>query len=82
MTVRVSAPVATASARGPFLAGSVVILDEEEAHHLRVRRVEEGTAIRLVDGRGGVATARLSIERQVLAAHVVATTMVAAPPRT
>ena len=82
MTVRFSSPVATATARGPFLAGSVVILEEEEAHHLRVRRVEEGTAIRLVDGRGGVATARVSIERQVLAAHVVATTMVAAPPRT
>jgi len=82
MTFRFSSPVATASARGPFLAGSVVILDEEEAHHLRVRRVAEGTAIRLVDGRGGVATARLSIERQVLAAHVVATTMVAVPPRT
>lgn len=82
MTFRVSSPVATASARGPFLAGSVVILEEEEAQHLRVRRVEGGAAIRLVDGRGGVATARLSIERQVLAAHVVATTMVGAPPRT
>jgi 16S rRNA (uracil1498-N3)-methyltransferase len=82
MTVRASSPVATASARGPFLAGSVVILEEEEAQHQRVRRVEGGAAIRLVDGRGGVATARLSIERQVLAAHVVATTMVAAPPRT
>jgi 16S rRNA (uracil1498-N3)-methyltransferase len=75
-------PVATAFARGPFLAGSVVILEEEEAHHLRVRRVPEGATIRLVDGMGGVATARLTIERQVLAAHVAATTMVAGPPRT
>jgi len=76
------APTATASARGPFLAGSVVILEEEEAHHLRVRRLAEGAAIRLVDGKGGVATARLAFERQVLAARIVATTMVAAPPRT
>ena len=76
------APVATVFARGPFLAGSVVILEEEEAHHLRVRRVPEGATIRLVDGKGGVATARLSIERQVLAARVAATTMVAGPPRT
>jgi 16S rRNA (uracil1498-N3)-methyltransferase len=76
------APAATAFARGPFLAGSVVILEEEEAHHLRVRRVPEGATIRLVDGKGGVATARLGIERQVLSARVVATTMVAGPPRT
>lgn len=82
MTVRVEAPTATAFARGPFLAGSVVILEEEEAHHLRVRRIGEGEAIRLVDGKGGVATARLSIDRQVLAARVVATTLVASSPRT
>ena len=82
MTLRTGAPAAVAFARGPFLAGGVVILEEEEAHHLRVRRVEEGASIRLVDGKGGVATARLAIERQVLAARVVATTTVAAPPRT
>jgi 16S rRNA (uracil1498-N3)-methyltransferase len=81
MTV-LGAPVATAFARGPFLAGGVVILEEEEAHHLRVRRVEEGASIRLVDGKGGVATARLTIERQVLEARVAATITVAAPPRT
>jgi len=82
MSARADGPAATAFARGPFLAGSVVILEEEEAHHLRVRRVAEGAAIRLVDGRGGVATARLAIERQVLAARVVATASVAVPPRT
>lgn len=82
MTARAELPGATAFARGPFLAGGVVILEEEEAHHLRVRRIGDGTAIRLVDGKGGVATARLAIERQVLTARVVATTLVAAPPRT
>ncbi len=45
-------PSATVVARGPFLAGGVVLLDEDEAHHLRVRRVADGTLIRLVDGRG------------------------------
>jgi 16S rRNA (uracil1498-N3)-methyltransferase len=75
-------PAATAFARGPFVAGAVVILEEEEAHHLRVRRVPDGASIRLVDGRGGVATARLAIEHQVLAARVVATTTVGDPPRT
>jgi len=83
MTARPQAvPAATAFARGPFLAGGVVILEEEEAHHLRVRRLGEGAAIRLVDGKGGVATARLAVERQVIAARVVATTVVAVPPRT
>lgn len=82
MTLRAEGPAATAFARGPFIAGGVVILEEEEAHHLRVRRVAEGASIRLVDGKGGVATARVALERQVLAARVVATTSVAAPPRT
>lgn len=75
-------PVATAFARGPFHAGGVVILDEEEAHHLKVRRVADGEAVRLVDGRGAVATARLALEGEVVAARVVATTNVPVPPVT
>jgi len=75
-------PSATVVVRGPFLAGGVVILDEEEAHHLRVRRVGEGSVIRLVDGRGAVATARVSIEAKVVSARVMATTVIGAPPAT
>lgn len=75
-------PAATVVARGPFLAGGVVILDEAEAHHLAVRRVGDGALIRLVDGRGGVATARVSEENQVLVARVIATTSIGAPPVT
>ncbi len=82
MSGTAAGPAATVFARGPFVAGAVVILEEEEAHHLRVRRVADGEAVRLVDGKGGVATARVAIDRQVLAARVVATTTVAAPPRT
>lgn len=77
-----AAPVATLYARGPFQAGGVIILDDDEAHHLRVRRVADGDAVRLVDGRGGIATARVATERDVLAARVVSTTMVPTPPAT
>ncbi len=75
-------PAVTLHARGPFQAGGVVILDEDEAHHIRVRRVAEGQAVRLVDGRGGIATARVSFERDVAAVRVVATTQVAPPATT
>ena len=75
-------PSATVVAKGPFLAGGVVILDDDEAHHLRVRRVGAGSVIRLVDGRGAVATARVSLEGSVTSARVVATTMIGAPPPT
>ena len=75
-------PSATVVARGPFLAGGVVILDDDEAHHLRVRRVAEGSVIRLVDGHGAVATARVTTEGQVVQARVMATTMIGAPPAT
>lgn len=83
MTTRAAAPpAAVAFARGPFAAGGVVILDGEEAHHLKVRRVGDGAVIRLVDGRGAVATARLALERELVAARVVAATVVAPPPVT
>jgi 16S rRNA (uracil1498-N3)-methyltransferase len=80
--VSAAAPAATVYARGPFQAGGVIILDDEEANHLRVRRVEDGDAVRLVDGRGGIATARVAKDKEVLAARVVATTLVSPPPAT
>jgi 16S rRNA (uracil1498-N3)-methyltransferase len=49
---------------------------------VRVRRLEEGEAVRLVDGKGGIATARLASEKEALVARVVATTLVPAPPAT
>ena len=77
-----AAPSATLYARGPFQAGGVVVLEEEEANHLRVRRVVGGAQVRLVDGRGGIATARVADEQGVIAARVVATTQVPTPPAT
>ncbi|MFI5279846.1 MAG: RsmE family RNA methyltransferase [Gemmatimonadales bacterium] len=75
-------PPLTLFARGPFQAGGVIVLDEDEAHHVRVRRLEDGAAVRLVDGKGGIATARLAKEKDAQIARVVATTLVPAPPAT
>jgi 16S rRNA (uracil1498-N3)-methyltransferase len=75
-------PAVTVYARGPFQAGGVVILDEDEANHLKVRRVADGDAVRLVDGRGGIATARVARDKDLVAVRVVATTLVPAPPAT
>jgi 16S rRNA (uracil1498-N3)-methyltransferase len=36
----------------PFLAPSTVTLGEEDAHHMRVRRIETGSRVRLLDGLG------------------------------
>jgi len=80
--VSAAGAAATLFARGPFQAGGVVVLEEEEAHHLRVRRVAGGAQVRLVDGRGGIATARVAEQQGVLAARVVATALVPAPPAT
>lgn len=36
----------------PFVAPSTVTLGEEESHHMRVRRLEPGVRVRLLDGQG------------------------------
>lgn len=41
-------------APGTIMAGAELPLDEVDAHHLKVRRVEEGAEGRLLDGRGAV----------------------------
>lgn len=40
---------------GTLVEGAAIALDEEEAHHLSVRRVAEGTALRAIDGAGVLA---------------------------
>ena len=81
-TVPGATPAVTVYARGPFQAGGVIILDEDEANHLKVRRVADGDPVRLLDGRGGIASARVALDKDVVAARVVATTMVPQPPVT
>ena len=49
-----SAQVATFAAPAPLVAGTTVALGEEAAHHMRVRRVEPGVRVRLLDGEGRV----------------------------
>lgn len=44
--------VPTFVAGGPFAAGHQVTLGEAEAHHIRVRRLEVGARVALVDGLG------------------------------
>lgn len=48
--------------RGTILAGATVALDNEERHHLRVRRAQPGTRLRLLDGAGGVGEGVLSAD--------------------
>ena len=52
---RVERPqVATFAAPETLSAGATVTLGEDAAHHMRVRRLEPGVRIRLVDGEGHV----------------------------
>jgi 16S rRNA (uracil1498-N3)-methyltransferase len=44
---------------GTRAAGERLAVDEEEAHHLRVRRAEDGDRVRFVDGAGAGGIARL-----------------------
>ena len=44
---------------GSLVVGATVTLDEEERHHLRVRRALDGEEVRALDGAGVVATGRL-----------------------
>jgi 16S rRNA (uracil1498-N3)-methyltransferase len=57
---RVDRPtVATFFAQGPFAEGGSVTLGEDAAHHIRVRRLDVGQRLALVDGAGAVAEGRL-----------------------
>jgi 16S rRNA (uracil1498-N3)-methyltransferase len=47
------------AAPGSLVAGATIGLDEEERHHLRVRRAADGDAARALDGAGVVAKGRL-----------------------
>ena len=75
---RAAAPAVAGFFTARPLAAGPRVLDEEVAHHLRVRRVAAGDAIRLTDGLGGSAVARLvSIDKR--AARVEVETVHALP---
>ncbi|HVZ47210.1 MAG TPA: RsmE family RNA methyltransferase [Gemmatimonadaceae bacterium] len=48
--------VPTFVAAGPFVPGQSVTLGGDDVHHMRVRRIDVGAAVALVDGEGSRAT--------------------------
>jgi 16S rRNA (uracil1498-N3)-methyltransferase len=48
-------PIATFFAAGEIAVGATVALDEDAAHHARVRRLDVGHRVRLLDGGGTIA---------------------------
>lgn len=53
------ASLATFFASERAVVGASIVLDEDAAHHIRVRRLELGERVRVVDGAGGRATGTL-----------------------
>ncbi len=52
-------PIATFFAAEQIVAGGTVALDEDAAHHARVRRLDVGHELRLLDGNGTVGSGTL-----------------------
>lgn len=72
--------VAAFVAPAPLATGSLA-LDEDAAHHARVRRLSEGDAVTLRDGAGGVADGVIArIARAALHVDVAAVRHVVPPP--
>ena len=80
---RVARPpgVATFFAHEPPTAGATMGLGDEAAHHARVKRLETGDPVRLVDGAGTVASGRVvRVGKSQLAIDVENATQAATPP--
>ena len=67
-------------APAPLAAPGVIELDEDGAHHLRVRRAAEGDAVRVTDGRGAVGVGRVARLGKRAASVVVERIARLAPP--
>jgi 16S rRNA (uracil1498-N3)-methyltransferase len=76
-----SSVIATLFCEGPLEPGRTAELGESEAHHARVRRLNAGDVVRLVDGAGTVGSGRLSRLAKGSAAVDVQTTSHVAAPR-
>jgi 16S rRNA (uracil1498-N3)-methyltransferase len=66
---------------GALVAGATVALDDEERHHLRVRRAAEGNQVRALDGAGIIAEGVLVKVRGELAIKVEHVATLPEPPR-
>ena len=86
MERRARAPVASffsaePLAAPPGAAAAVITLGEEAAHHARVRRLETGGCVRLLDGAGALAIGTiLRVSKSALAVEVDEISVVEAPP--
>jgi len=69
------------AAPGALIVGAIVTLDDEERHHLRVRRAAPGERVRALDGVGTVAEGVLLKSGGDLAVRVERVEMVPEPPR-
>jgi 16S rRNA (uracil1498-N3)-methyltransferase len=79
--VRGRSAVATFYVAAPLTHDSRVMLDAAAAHHARVRRLGEGEAVCLTDGKGSRARAVLAgLARSALEIHVQEVEHVAPPP--
>lgn len=64
----------------PCTAGTSITLGEEAAHHMRVRRLDSGVRVRLLDGAGGVGEGVLTLlAKRHATVHVDQVTHVPAP---
>jgi 16S rRNA (uracil1498-N3)-methyltransferase len=68
------------AAPGTLQVGQTIPLDEEERHHLKVRRLADGQEVRALDGAGVVAQGRLVRNGAGLGLMVLTAHQVPAPP--
>ena len=69
------------AAPGSLHAGGTAPLEEEERHHLKVRRAAEGDAVRVLDGAGVIGVGRLVRDGSGFAALLEEVRSVPRPPR-
>lgn len=55
----------------PHEGDRLAVTGDEAAHALRVKRVREGELLSVLDGRGGVATARVTVARRELELQIL-----------
>lgn len=67
-------------APGSLAIDAVTALDEEERHHLKVRRAGEGEKVRVLDGAGTIAEGKLVKAGAELAVRIEQVRLVSAPP--
>jgi len=65
---------------GTLLASATIALEDEERHHLKVRRAVLGERVRVLDGVGGVADGRLVDGREGFAVRLAEIRQVSPPP--